>query len=161
MDKSKNDTLESLKKQLDNLNLNNKKSITKITEEESKSIKKIQTYKSDEEFIREIHNQDIKARSKVLKAIEDDINSKSKIRDSVMQKIVWFLIIISVAILVLITFGSRLGISNNVEVALAGTVLGSVISVVILFCKYAFSDSSRLIDLFLNLSQENPKNDDD
>lgn len=131
----------------------NEKSDDHITLEEEDNVNKTVTFSTREECEIKSINQDIVARSKALKALESDIQIKNKIRVEILEKIFNYLEGITVAVVFLVIFGKVIGIGSSVEVALIGTVLGSVISTIVLFCKYAFSDSTNLVDLFLNLGE--------
>ena len=116
-----------------------------------------ETMSSLDEFQHELKNQDIAMRQKILDAIHHEIESKKKLRKIIANIVGIYIAIITIYATILICLPQ---VDVKIKVVLATVILGNTIGIITYFCKYAFSDSEALINLFHKINSNLPDNED-
>lgn len=96
-------------------------------------------------------------RRKILDAIHHEIESKKKLRKIIAKLVGLYIVIITLYASVLICLPT---IDVKIKVVLATVILGNTIGIITYFCKYAFSDSEALINLFHKINSNEFNNEE-
>lgn len=116
----------------------------------------IETTDTADEQIKRMREQDIDMRDKILEQIHRDIESKNKVRNTISWAVFIYIFFITVVVLISIFVNS---VDVKVKTVLATVILGNTIGIITYFCKYAFSDSEALINLFHKINMKTEDNE--
>lgn len=101
--------------------------------------------KASFEYHELIESQDVFFRDKIIDAIEAEITSKSRTRKVLLGFYFVYATIVTIVSFYLITLDN---VPDAVKLALVGTLLVNVISIMVVITKYAFSSEEWLIRQF-------------
>lgn len=169
---SKIEQLKEKRKQLETLvqrteetrnELHSEESRNKYGEIERKTQEKVNSVKTYSTITDAIDNQDFELRAEYINAVSKDIESRKKVRGKLLNFYIWFTVIVTICIFIIVIDPITLYRGKNsfypvsLKLTLCGAFFANLISIIMLMIRYSFAPIDNIMEEFKDLGNGSKK----